>query len=157
MSALQIVPADPREPDITALLTTHLDFSNVHSPPEHVHALDIAGLLDPRVTFLSARDGAVLLGVGAIRELSSDHGEIKSMHTAAAARGRGVGRAMLDHLLAIARERGYSLVSLETGTMEAYAAARSLYESAGFKVTPPFGDYWENDYSVCMSLELTTA
>ena len=157
MSGLQIAPADPREPDITALLTTHLDFSNLHSPPEHVHALDITGLLDPRVTFYSARDDGLLLGVGAIRELAPDHGEIKSMHTVSAARGRGVGRAILDHLLATARQRGYSFVSLETGTMDAYAAARSLYESAGFKVTPPFGDYWANDYSVCMSLELTSA
>lgn len=157
MSALQIAPADPREPDITALLTTHLDFSNQHSPPEHVHALDIAGLLDPRVTFFSARDDGLLLAVGAIRELSPHHGEIKSMHTAAAARGRGIGRAMLDHLLTTARQRGYTLVSLETGTMEAYHAARSLYESVGFRVTPPFGDYWENDYSICMSLELAPA
>lgn len=146
--------ADPIEPDITALLTGHLDFANEHSPPHHVHALDIDGLSSADVSLYSLRDDGVLLAVGALREIDSGHGEIKSMHTASAARGRGVGRLMLDHLLDVARTRGYGRVSLETGTMDAFAPARRLYESAGFQVTPPFGPYWENEYSVCMTLQL---
>lgn len=149
-------PADPGEPDIAALLATHLEFANEHSPPEHVHALDVKKLSASDVSFFTLREGGGLLAVGAIREIDPSHGEIKSMHTAQTARGRGIGRIMLDHLLEVARQRGYSRVSLETGTMEAFAPARRLYESAGFVVTPPFGPYWENGYSVCMTLELVT-
>ena len=156
MSQYALEPADPREPDIVALLTRHLEFANEQSPPEHVHALDVEGLSAPDVSFYSIREDGALLAVGAIREIDPSHGEIKSMHTVQAARGRGIGRVMLDHLLGLARGRGYSRVSLETGTMEAFAPARRLYESAGFVVTPPFGPYWENEYSVCMTLELVS-
>lgn len=155
MSDFVLELADPREPDISALLATHLAFSNEQSPPEHVHALDVDGLSSADVSFYSLRDNTELLAVGALREIDAEHGEIKSMHTTRSARGRGIGRLMLDHLLEVARERGYSRVSLETGTMEAFAPARRLYESVGFVVTPPFGPYWENEYSVCMTLELT--
>lgn len=154
MSQPVITLDDPRRPDVVALLTTHLEFSNAHSPPEHVHALDISELTDPRVSFFSMRDGKALMAVGALRELDGSHGEIKSMHTAATARRRGAGRTMLDFLLDTARSRNYTRVSLETGTMEAYAPARALYKGAGFEVCPPFGDYWDNEYSVCMTLEL---
>lgn len=156
MPAYVLELADPREPDITTLLSTHLTFANEHSPPEHVHALDIEGLSAADVAFYSLREAGALLAVGAIREIDPGQGEIKSMHTASAARGRGVGRLMLNHLLEVARRRGYSRVSLETGTMDAFAPARRLYESAGFEVTPPFAPYWDNEYSVCMTLELVT-
>lgn len=154
MSDYVVELADPREPDITDLLTTHLAFANEHSPPEHVHALDIDGLTADDVSFYSLREDGALMAVGALREIDPTHGEIKSMHTASAARGRGVGRDMLNHLLDVARVRGYERVSLETGTMDAFAPARRLYESAGFQVTPPFGPYWENEYSLCMTLDL---
>jgi putative acetyltransferase len=134
---------DPRRPEILALLERHLGFCLSETPPEHSFALDADGLLDPKVTFVSFRDGATVLGVAAIKELDSGHAEIKSMHTAAEARGRGVGRALLSHLLDTARARGYRRVSLETGTTPGFAAARSLYESAGFVPTGPFGDYPE--------------
>lgn len=148
---------DPATPDISALLATHLEFAKEHSPPEHVHALDIEGLRRPNVTFFSLREGGRLLGVGALKELDPQHGEIKSMHTASLARGTGVGRAMLDYLIGEARRRGYRRLSLETGTMDAFAPARALYESAGFIQGEPFGDYWDNAYSVCMSLSLADA
>jgi putative acetyltransferase len=134
---------DPRRPQILALLERHLGFCLSETPPEHSFALDADGLLDPKVTFVSFRDGATVLGVAAIKELDSGHAEIKSMHTAAEARGRGVGRALLSHLLDTARARGYRRVSLETGTTPGFAAARALYESAGFVPTGPFGDYPE--------------
>jgi putative acetyltransferase len=134
---------DPRRPEILALLERHLGFCLSETPPEHSFALDADGLLDPNVTFVSFREGATVLGVAAIKELDGGHAEIKSMHTAAEARGRGVGRALLSHLLDTARARGYRRVSLETGTTPGFAAARSLYESAGFVPTGPFGDYPE--------------
>jgi putative acetyltransferase len=145
---------DPRAEDVRALLVRHLAFANSHSPPEDVHALDVDGLLGPAVTFVSYRSGGALLGVGALKRLDDEHVELKSMHVLEEARGRGIGRAILDHLLAVARERGYRRVSLETGSMEAFAPARSLYASAGFTVCPPFGAYWVTPNSTCMTLVL---
>jgi putative acetyltransferase len=137
----EIVTDDPRKPEVRAILERHLAFCLSETPPEHSFALNVDGLLDPRVTFVSCRDGAMVLGVAAIKELDPIHGEIKSMHTAAEARGRGVGRALLSHLLTAARSRGYERVSLETGTTPGFAAARALYESAGFEPCGPFADY----------------
>lgn len=128
----QISADDPRAADVRALLERHLAFALATTPPEHSFALDVDGLLDPAVTFFSFRAGGELLGVGAIKRLDPGHAEIKSMHTAAAARGRGAGRAMLNHLLGTARDQGYRRVSLETGTMAEFAPARALYASAGF-------------------------
>jgi putative acetyltransferase len=132
---------DPRRPEVRALLERHLAFCLSETPPEHSFALDVDGLLDPTVTLVSLRDGAAVLGVAAIKELDAGHAEVKSMHTAAAARGRGVGRALLGHLLDTARARGYPRVSLETGTTPGFAAARALYESVGFTPAGPFGGY----------------
>ena len=89
------------------------------------------------------------MGVGAIRRLDETHAELKSMHTRAEARGQGVGQAVLAHLLQVAETRGYQRVSLETGTMDAFAAARSLYRKAGFRPCAPFGPYTVNPYSIC--------
>jgi putative acetyltransferase len=132
----------------------HLDFNVEVTPPGHVHALDIDGLAEPAVTFFSARRDGVLLGVAALKQLDHCHGEIKSMHTTEAVRGRGVGRALVKHLLAVAAGRGYRRVSLETGTMVAFAPARSLYEKLGFVRCDPFGSYTVNPYSVCMTIEI---
>ena len=153
---MRIAVDDPRSPDVVALLERHLTFANANSPPEDVHALDVDGLLDPAITFCSARDAAgALLAVGALKELAPRHGELKSMHTAAEARGHGNGRAMAQHLLSLATERGYARVSLETGTMQAFAPARALYTSLGFAVCPPFADYFDSPNSVCMTRELS--
>jgi putative acetyltransferase len=154
VSAGEISVDDPRAEDVRALLARHLAFANEHSPPEDVHALDIDGLLEPGVTFFSYRLGGELLGVGALQRLDADHAELKSMHVAVEARGRGIGRAILDHLLSVARECGYHRVSLETGSMEAFAPARALYLSAGFTRCAPFGRYWDSPYSTCMTLSL---
>jgi putative acetyltransferase len=150
----EIAVDDPRAGDVRALLQRHLVFANTHSPPEDVHALDLEGLLDPAVTFFSFRRGGELLGAGALKQLDPRHAELKSMHTAQAARGRGVGRAMLAHLLGVARDRGYHRVSLETGTMAAFAPARALYASAGFRPCGPFGSYRPSPNSTFMTLLL---
>jgi len=143
---------DPRVPDVIGLLTAHLRFANEVTPPGHVHALDVDALVDPTITFCSVRgDGGDLLGVGALRRMTRDHVELKSMHTAAARRGAGTGRAMLDHLLAEAIAMGARQISLETGTGEAFAPAHALYRSAGFVECPPFADYTPNPHSVCMT------
>jgi len=146
---------DPRAADVRELLGRHLAFAHMHTPPEDVHALDLTGLLDASVTFFSYRVDRTLLAVGALKELDRRHGEVKSMHTAQKARGRGIGRAMLAHLLAVARERGYLRMSLETGTMPAFAAARALYASAGFTPCGPFGDYTMSPNNTWMTLALS--
>jgi putative acetyltransferase len=145
---------DPRRDDVRALLEAHLRFAHTMTPPEDVHALDLDGLLDPAITFYSVRLDGELLGVGAIKELEPGHAELKSMHTAAAARRRGVARALVEHLVAIARERGARRVSIETGTGEAFVPARELYASAGFVSCGPFADYEPTENNTFMTLEL---
>jgi putative acetyltransferase len=145
---------DPRADDVRALLQRHLEFANATTPPEDIHALDIDGLLDPAVSFYSYRVDGQVLGVGALKRLDDAHAEIKSMHTAEAARGRGIARAMVEHLLAVARERGYERVSLETGSGPAFAPARGLYASVAFVPCPPFGDYPDSPNSAYMTRTL---
>jgi putative acetyltransferase len=150
-----IAPDDPRAEDVRALLARHLAFARAASPPEAVFALDVDGLAGPAVTFCSFRAGGQLLGVGALKELDPEHAELKSMHTAAQARGQGVGGAIVAHLLALARERGYRRVSLETGSMAEFAPARALYARAGFEPCGPFGGYPVSPYSTFMSIALS--
>jgi putative acetyltransferase len=150
----EISADDPRAPDVRALLSRHMTAMLAATPPEHAFALDVDGLLDPAVAFFSFRAAGELLGVGALKQLDPEHAEIKSMHTAVAARGRGVGRAMLNHLLGVARSRAYRRVSLETGTMAEFAAARALYASAGFTACGPFADYQPSEDNCFMTLEL---
>jgi putative acetyltransferase len=154
---LIIAVADPNADDVRALLERHLTFARVQSPPEHVHALNTGAWADPGLTLFGARRDGSLMGVGAIRRLAGAHAELKAMHTRAEARGQGVGQAVLTHLLRVAEVRGYQRVSLETGTMDAFAPARALYRKAGFRPCPPFGPYTVNPYSVCMTLVLDRA
>lgn len=145
---------DPLRPDVVALLERHLAFARAVTPPDDVHALDIDGLRDDRVTFYSIRENGSLLGIGAVKRLDASHVELKSIHTAVEARGRGVGRAMVEHLIGVARSRGAERVSLETGAMEAFAASRVLYASAGFVECPPFGEYTPSRASTFMTMDL---
>lgn len=147
---------DPRRDDVAALVRRHLAFSRSVTPPEGVFALEVDGLTDPTVTFFSARRAGILEGIGALKQLDGGHAELKSMHTAEEARGRGVARAVLAHLVEVARRRGCSRVSLETGVMDAFAPARALYAAAGFEPCGPFGDYAANDTSAFMSLSLAS-
>lgn len=153
----EIAIDDPRAEDVRRLLERHLAFANEHSPREDVHALGVDGLVDPAVTFFGFRRDGELLGVGALKELDPRHAELKSMHTAEAARGEGLGRAMADHLVAVGRDRGYERVSLETGAQPAFAPARWLYARAGFTPCGPFGDYGPSANSVFMTLALHQA
>jgi putative acetyltransferase len=145
---------DPRAGDVQKLLAKHLEFAHLHTPPEGVFALGTADLLEPGVTFFSFREGGELLAVGALKQLDGHHAELKSMHTAQAARGRGIGRAMVDHLVGVARGLGCHRVSLETGTMAAFAPARALYRRAGFTECGPFAAYQPAPTSTFMTLAL---
>ncbi len=154
---LLIEPCDPSEPGVREVLDRHLAFARAHSPAVHVHAMDHAALADPEVDLFCARQGALVVGVGALHHVEEGHAELKSMHTAEEFRGRGVGRAMLRFLLAEAAARGYTRVSLETGSMDAFAPARELYAGMGFRPCAPFAQYTVNPYSTCMTLELKSA
>jgi len=152
---MQIRIDDLRSAEIIDLLQAHLEYCRASSPPESVHALDLHGLRARNVTFWSAWDGDHLVGCGALKELDRTHGEIKSMHTKAAARGKGVAAAMVVHIVAEARARGYNRLSLETGANEPFAPARALYARFGFTVTEPFADYRPDPNSVFMTLGLS--
>jgi putative acetyltransferase len=154
MAEGEIAIDDPGAPDVRRLLATHLAFARAPTPPEDAHALDVDGLLDPSVTFFSLRRDGALLAVAALKQLDAEHAEVKSMHTVEAARGQGIGRRMIEHLIAVARESGYRRLSLETGSMAEFAPARSLYASAGFGRCEPFGDYRDSPNSTYMTLAL---
>jgi putative acetyltransferase len=152
----EISADDPRASDVRKLLERHLAFAHSQTPSEEVHALDSDGLVDPAITFFSFRANGMLLGIGALKELDRQHAELKSMHTAETARGAGIGRAMLDHILRVARERDFLRVSLETGTTPAFVPARALYADAGFRPCPPFGNHRPSRYKTFMTLALNS-
>lgn len=154
MDELDIAIADPRIDDVRQLVEHHLEFGRLHSPPRDVHALEVDALLDPAVTLFGIRCRGDLVAIGALKRLDDRHTELKTMHTAEHVRGLGIGRAMVDYLLAVVRERGFERVSLETGSMEAFAPARSLYTSAGFAPCGPFGDYRRSPNSIYMTMRV---
>ena len=144
---MKIAVDDLSGPEIAALLREHLDDMHATSPPESVHALDLDALREPGVTFWSAYDGSTLLGCGALKELDAGTGEIKSMRTAAAAKRRGVASALLGHIVAEARRRGYARLYLETGSADFFAPARALYARFGFQPCGPFAGYTDDPHS----------
>jgi putative acetyltransferase len=148
---------DLTRPAIHALLNEHLQHMHELSPPESVHALDLEKLRQPNITFWTAWDGAVLLGCGALKQLDAKSAEVKSMRTPSALRRRGAGRAILAHLIDVAKARGYTSLWLETGEVDAFKPAQKLYESFGFGYCAPFGDYALDPYSVFMKLEIKQA
>ncbi|MCW3795345.1 GNAT family N-acetyltransferase [Paenibacillus sp. LS1] len=126
---------------VKALIAEHLQGMAADSPPESIHALNLDGLKKPEITFWCAWEGDDLLGCGAIKELNSEHAELKSMRTASAHLRKGVARKILAHIMDVAVERGYKRVSLETGSMDSFIPARKLYEDFGFEYCEPFADY----------------
>lgn len=152
--SIQIQSANLETPEFTALIDTHAELMLSLSPPGSCHFLPMDGLRREDVTVWEMRDGDRLIGCGALQHLSETHGEVKSMHTLQAHRGAGLGRKMLEHVIATARQRGYSRLSLETGSMDGFKPSRTLYRNYGFEVCPPFADYVEDPNSVFMSLAL---
>ena len=138
-----------------ALIARHLAGMHASSPPESVHAFDVDRLREPGVTFWSVWAGEEIAGCGALKVLDADRGELKSMRVADAFLGRGIGRALLGHLVGEARARGLRSLWIETGSAPAFLPALRLYESAGFRRCGPFGDYREDPFSVLMTSELS--
>jgi len=151
---MRIERDDLTHPDMVALIELHLRSAFENSPPGSVFALDLSGLRDPAVTLWSAWDGDELLGMGALKQLDTGHGELKSMRTAPAHLRKGVAAAMLDHLIAEGRRRGYARLSLETGSNPPFAPARAMYERAGFVPCGPFADYSDESFSRYYTLAL---
>ena len=140
--------------DVRALLDQHFTEMRAGSPPEACHVLPIDGLKSRDIRFFTLREDRVLLGCGALKRLGGGHGEVKSMRTTNAALGRGVGKAMLDHIVATARIEGITRLSLETGSTEQFAAANRLYEKEGFERTGPFGDYADTPWTRFFTREI---
>lgn len=151
---MKIEVDDLSRAEIHALLNEHLQSMHALWPPESVLALNLDKLRQPDITFWTAWEGSQLLGCGALKELDVTHGEVKSMRTPQALRRKGAGRALLAHLIDVARARGYGRLSLETGTAEAFLPAQKLYESFGFTYCGPFGSYAEDPNSTFMTLRL---
>lgn len=151
---IEIASDDPWRPDVLALLEEHLADMHATSPAESVHALEPAALAAPGITFWTARRGEALLGCVALKTLDEGHVELKSMRTATAARRQGVAATLLDHVVAEARRRGASRISLETGVEDYFAAARALYRTRGFTGCAPFAAYGPDPNSVFLTLAL---
>ena len=154
MDALTIGPDRPDTPDVRALLIRHFDLMRATSPAESCHVMEPDALLDAGATLLAARIRGALVGVGALTEIGGGHGELKSMHTATEARGRGVARALLMALINLAQARGLTRLSLETGSAPDFAPARALYKAHGFEECAPFGTYVLDPLSVFMTRTL---
>ena len=151
---MQIEVDDLSRELVHVFLQEHLEEMLSHSPPESAHALDLSQLRAPNITFWTAWDKQMLVSCGALKELDQKHGEIKSMRTANAYRGRGAGRAVLAHILDVAMARGYERLSLETGSMSAFLPAQKLYQKFNFEFCEPFANYKEDPHSVFMTLKL---
>ena len=149
-----IVEDDLTGAEVAALLELHLAEMHQWSPACKVHAMPLERLRQPDVTFYSAWDGETLAAVGALKHLDEGRGELKSMRAAPEYRGKGAGKAILHHLIAEARARGYTWLGLETGVPEPFVPARRLYASYGFTECEAFADYVLDEWSVCMSRPL---
>lgn len=151
---MKITTGDFDDPRIIELLNTHFTTMRSTGPAESCHVLPLAEMQVPELTFWAAWENGILLGVGALYELSADHGEIKSMHTVHSERRRGTAKSILDHIVGEARTRGYTRLSLETGAMDFFKPARAMYERNGFAHCAPFGSYVNDPNSVFMTREI---
>jgi putative acetyltransferase len=151
---VHITPGDFSNSRVIELLRIHVASARAQTAPGSAHALDLAGLQSPDIRFWTIWDGNMLVGFGALKRLAPDHGEVKSMHTVESLRGRGVGTAMLRHIIAAARGSGFVRLSLETGSWAYFQPAQALYRKHGFVECPPFADYGPDPNSVFMTLEL---
>lgn len=149
-----VAAESPLLPDLDLLFARHVEAMHADTPPESIHMLPRQDLVSPRIVFLVMRDAGEPVGMGALKRLSGDHGEIKSMHVLAERRGQGLSRLMLEALVARARTGGMTRLSLETGAQDSFRAARALYAGAGFTECEPFEGYGPDPNSVFMSRPL---
>lgn len=151
---ITMIQADPLSEPIRHLVRAHLADMAPTAPEESRHALDTTGLVDPSVVLFQVCVGESIIGMGGFKDLGDSVAELKSMRVSPEFRGRGLGRRLLDGLIDAARQRGFTLLCLETGTHDYFAAARRMYQSAGFTLCPPFGDYQLDENSVYYRLAL---
>ena len=151
---MRIIEGDFSDQRVVDLLHIHLTSARAETAPGSAHALDVTALQSPDISFWTIWDDQVLLGCGALKRLSADHGVVKSMHIVQGMRRRGAGSAMLRHIIATGRARGMLRLSLETGSWEYFRPARAFYIRYGFLECPPFADYVLDPNSVFMSLDL---
>ena len=144
----------PVQDDLGLLHARHIEAMHADTPPESIHMMPADALAAPGIAFFVMREDGAPVGMGAIKRIAPDHGEIKSMHVLAELRGRGLARVLLDHLIAAARADGFARLSLETGAQPSFGAARALYERAGFAYCPPFEGYVADPNSVFMTRRL---
>ena len=152
---IEIRAGDLDDAQVEALIGHHRAEAHAATPARNAHSLDTSGLRDPAIAVFAAWEGDMLLGIGAIKQLAPDHAELKSMRTAPGQLRRGVGRAMLDHLIGVARDRGIRRLSLETGNAPMFAPANAMYEAAGFTDCAAFGDYPASPHNRFMTLALS--
>lgn len=146
-----IAEEHPLTADLELLFQRHTADMHADTPPESIHMMDKGALAAPGIRFFVLRDGGPALAMGAYKRIDATHAEIKSMHVLAEARGRGLSKAMLDHLVTTARADGFTRLSLETGIQPTFVAARALYLRTGFEECPPFEGYWDDPNSVFMT------
>lgn len=146
-----IARESPLGADLALLMARHTADMHADTPPESIHMMDAGQLAAPEVSFYVLREAGVPVAMGAFRRIDASHAEIKSMHVLAEARGRGLSRRMLDHLMTEAAAAGFARLSLETGIQPTFAAARALYAKAGFVDCPPFEGYHDDPNSVFMT------
>ncbi len=151
---ITIARDNPLLPELALLMERHTEAMHADTPPESIHMMDAGALAGPGIVFFVMRDNGLPVGMGALRRIDGGHAEIKSMHILAEMRGRRLAWTMLEHLIAEARAAGYRRMSLETGSQPGFAAARGLYERAGFRECPPFDGYVFDPNSVFMTLTL---
>ena len=138
---MKIVVDDLSGPQIAEFLREHIQQMRSITPLESKHALDLDALRTPEVTFWSVMDGDAVVSCGAIKQLDPAHAELKSMRTAPARTRSGIASLLLGHILTEAKRRGFSRLSLETGTAEFFLPARMLYEKLGSDYCEPFAHY----------------
>ena len=148
---MRIVIDDLSGPDVAGFLAAHVEEMRSVSPPESKHALDLEGLRAPEVTFWTVLDGDILAGCGAIKTIDPGHAEIKSMRTAPEYKNRGIASSLLQHIFDEATKRGFTRLSLETGSSAFFVPARKLYEKAGFEYCEPFAEYKKDPNSVYLT------
>lgn len=151
---LTIALESPVGADLALLMARHTADMHADTPPESIHMMDAGELAVADVSFYVLRDAGEPVAMGAFKRIDADHAEIKSMHVLSEARGRGLSRRMLDHLVTEARAAGFTRLSLETGIQPTFVAARALYAKAGFEECPPFEGYWNDPNSVFMTKTL---
>jgi putative acetyltransferase len=149
-----IARESPLGADLSLLMERHTADMHAETPPESIHMMDASALAIPEVAFFVMREDGQPIGMGAFKWLDAGHGEIKSMHVLHEVRGRGLSKAMLQHLEGEARAMGLTRLSLETGAEPIFVPARELYARAGYAECPPFGSYRPDPHSIFMTKAL---